>query len=134
MLQQLVINFPSAKQDAIDLSRDFRRFVPNDALEISAGAIFESRNYLWMPQETFGRHDDQRLTPRAQHLAAQTMEILGRCGRVSHLQVVLGGEMKEALEAGAGMFRALSFVTVRQQQDQTAEPLPFVLGACDELI
>src|SRR5438132_7122551 len=81
MLQQLVINFPSAKQDAIDLSRDFRRFVPNDALEISAGAIFQSRNYLWMPQETFGRHDDQRLTPRAQHLAAQTMEILGRCGR-----------------------------------------------------
>ena len=50
------------------------------------------------------------------------------------LNVVLRGQGQEAFEAGAGMFRALSFKTVRQQQDQPAEPVPFVFRAGDELI
>ena len=62
------------------------------------------------------------------------MEVLrGRC-RGDDLDVVLRGQGQKAFEAGAGMFRPLSFKAVRQQQDQPAEPVPFVLRAGNELI
>src|ERR1041385_639722 len=62
------------------------------------------------------------------------MEMLRRCSGIDYLQIVFGSQMKESLQARAGMFRPLTFKTMWQQQDQAAEPLPFILRAGNELI
>ena len=62
------------------------------------------------------------------------MEDLSRCGRLHNLNVVLGTLRQEPFQAGAGVFRALPFVTMRQQQNQAAESFPLLFGTDDELI
>src|SRR5438034_2516762 len=62
------------------------------------------------------------------------MEILSRRGRIAHLEVVLGALLEPALQAGAGVLRALAFVAVRQEQHQAAVALPFGLAAREELV
>ena len=49
----------------------------------------------------FGVKTTSGSAPVAQALATQEMEILGCVGRLRHLDVVLGGESDEALDAGA---------------------------------
>ena len=66
------------------------------------------------------RHVPHRLTP-------QQMKILGRIRRLANLQIVFGGELQKAFDAGAGVFRALAFVAVRQQQHHAGEQVPFEL-------
>src|SRR6266403_1318650 len=87
-----------------------------------------------MPQKTFWRHDHERLAPGPQRLPPQAMKILRGSGRIDHLDVIIGGQMKETLQARAGVLGALPFVSVREQKNQTAQPLPFGLRAGDELV
>ena len=88
----------------------------------------------WMPQQALGRHHDQRLAPRAQHLPAQQWKYCAGVVGLHDLDVVLGGEREEALEAGAGVLGPLPFEAVRQQQHEAAQAAPLVLGAGDELV
>ena len=133
-LLQLVIDFPAAEKHALRaLAADAKR-VREDPLESSARTFVERRSHSRMAQQALGRHHDQRLAPAAQRLAPQAVEVLGRGGRVDDLDVVLGGQTEEALQAGAGVLGALPFEAVRQQQDQAAQPAPLVLGAGDELV
>jgi len=46
------------------------------------------------------------------------MKILRGRSWITNLQIILGAELQEALEAGAGMFWSLSFVAMWQQQGQ----------------
>ena len=62
------------------------------------------------------------------------MEVLRRSSGINNLQIVLDRQGQPALDAGAGMFRALAFIAMRQQQNQSAQPLPFGFGAGDKLI
>ncbi len=87
-----------------------------------------------MAQQALGRHDDQRLAPGPQHLAAQQVEELRRRGRLHDLEVVLGGELQEALEAAAAVLRAHALEAVRQQQHQARQEPPLVLARGDELV
>src|ERR1700722_6139224 len=87
-----------------------------------------------MAKHALGSEDDQRLAPVAQGLAAQQMEILCGVRRLRDLDVVLGSELKEALDAGAGMFRSLAFVAVGQEQDDAGEQVPLGLAGADELV
>ncbi len=87
-----------------------------------------------VPEQALGRHDDKRLAERAQHLPAQDVEIVGRAGDVAHLDVVVGAQLQEAFEAGAGVFRPLAFEAVRQQHDQAIGAQPLGLAAGDELV
>ena len=64
----------------------------------------------------FGVMRTSGLLERALHLPAQDVEVLRGRGEIADLHVVLGAELEEALEARAGMLRALAFVAVRQQQ------------------
>ena len=48
------------------------------------------------------------------------MKILRGGGEIADLNVVLGACLQEALEPRAGMFRALAFVAVREQQHNAA--------------
>ncbi len=62
------------------------------------------------------------------------MEILSRRCRLRDLDIVFGRQQQESLQAGAAMLGTLTFEAVRQQQHQSAEAPPLVLGAGDELV
>ena len=85
-------------------------------------------------QQALGRHDDQRLAPLPQHLPAQQVEVLRRRRRLDDLDVVLGAQLQEALDARARMLRPLPFVAVRQQHTRPLRALPLVLAGGDELV
>ena len=102
--------------------------------ETAVDEFLRWRRRILGAQQTFRRHDDERLDEIAFHLAAQHMKILRRGREIADLDVVLGASLKEALEPRAGMFRALAFVAVRQQQHDPARPLPFRFRRDDELI
>ena len=70
----------------------------------------------------------------AQSLAAQQMKILRGVRGLRDLDVVFRGELQEALDAGAGVFRSLAFVPVRQKHDDAGEQIPFGFSGGDELI
>ena len=62
------------------------------------------------------------------------MEILRSVGRLRDLDVVLGRELDEALDARAGMFRSLAFVAVGQKHDDAGEQVPLGFSSADELV
>ena len=107
---------------------------PEDFREPAARKIFRARGRLLGAQQTFRRHDDERLDEIALHLAAQDVKILRGSREVADLDIVLGAGLEKALEPRAGMLRPLAFVAVRQQQHDAARPLPFRFRRDDELI
>ena len=50
------------------------------------------------------------------------------------LHVVARAELQIALDAGAGVLRALAFMPVRQQQNQSGQQVPLVFPGNDELV
>ena len=62
------------------------------------------------------------------------MKILRGRGRLANLYVVARRKLQETLDARAGMFRSLPFVTVRQQQHYSRQQIPFVFARRYELI
>src|SRR5882672_10026653 len=87
-----------------------------------------------MAQHAFWRKDDQRLAPGAAHLTAQHVEILRGGRRLADLHVVFGRQLHKTLKTGAGMFRALAFVAVWKEHDETRGQIPLVLARADELV
>ncbi len=62
------------------------------------------------------------------------MEILRGGGRLADLYVVFGRELQIAFQACAGVLRALAFISVRQQHDESGEQAPLVFSGGNELI
>src|SRR6266700_6286190 len=62
------------------------------------------------------------------------MEILSRRRRLANLEVIHRCELQEAFNAGAGVLRALAFVSVRKQQYQAGEQVPLGFAGNNELI
>ena len=62
------------------------------------------------------------------------MIVVARRRGIRDAQVAFGGELQEALEPRARMFRPLAFVAVRQQQRQARGLTPLRLTRGDELI
>jgi len=87
-----------------------------------------------MTEEAFGSQHRQRFAPGTERLATEAMKILGGCGGIDDLNIVLGGEPEEALEPRAGMLGAHALEAMRQQEHEAGELLPFVFAAGDELI
>ena len=99
------------------------------ALSASTGeAARGSRSRLFGVKTTSGRAE------AAAHLAAQQVEVLGGRRAVRDLEVVLGAELQEALDARARVLRPLALVAVREQQHETAHALPLGVGGGDELV
>ena len=73
------------------------------------------------------RHGRKRLPPKQ-------MEILRRIGRLADLEIVARRQLQEAFDARAGVFRALPFVAVRQQQHDAGKQSPLVFAGADELV
>src|SRR5262245_57869081 len=62
------------------------------------------------------------------------MKILGRGRGINDLDVVFRGEFEKPLQTGARMLGSHSLKSVRQKQNNRAQPMPFVFSAGDELI
>src|SRR5436190_9316646 len=62
------------------------------------------------------------------------MEVLRGSRDITDLDIVVGAGLKKTFEAGTGMLGALSFVTVRQKQHNTARQLPLRFSRNNELI
>src|SRR6202158_2529725 len=128
---EFVADFSGANQDAVGFS-DFG--IGEDVQKILVGKIFDRRTRVRMAQHAFRSKDDQRLAPMTQTLAAEQMEILRGIGGLRNLDVVLGGELDEALNTGAGMFRSLAFIAVREKHHDAREQVPFGFAGADELV
>src|SRR6266481_5735422 len=128
---QLVANLAAGDQDApgvlhFAIGDEWQKPGPREFFDLRAG--------VGMAQHAFWRKDNQRLAPGAAHLTAQHVEILGGSGRLADLHVVFGSQLHETLKTGAGMFRALAFVAVREEHDETGRQIPLVLARADELV
>ena len=55
------------------------------------------------------------ITAKQKHLPAKDVEILTRRGHIANLDIVLGRQLQEPLDAGARVLRPLALVAVRQQ-------------------
>src|SRR5262249_30833138 len=87
-----------------------------------------------MTQKAFRSHYNERFSPAPQNLPSQAMEVLGGRRRLNDLNVIFRAEFQKALEARAGVFRTLSFHSVRKQQSDAAKPAPLLFRGGDELI
>src|SRR6478735_11977931 len=130
---ELIIDFAGAEQHLLGIGLVLT-LIQNDALKRAIFEVSEVADRLRMAEQALGRKHDQRLTPRTQHLAPEQMEKLRRGGRLTHLHVVFRCLHEESLHARAGVLWALPFKAMRQQHDDTAQSLPLVLSAGDELI
>ena len=110
---QLVGDLAGAKQHALRVEG---ALVRNDGQEAWPLQLRKRRRRLGMTQHALRSKADERLAPLAQRLAAKQVEVLPRGRRLAHLHVVACAELQIALDAGAGVFRTLAFVAVRQQQ------------------
>ena len=62
------------------------------------------------------------------------MKILRRIRRLANLQIVARRQLQKAFNTRAGVFRALPFVTMRQQQHDAGKQVPLVFARADELV
>ena len=68
-------------------------------LEATAGEVLDAGYGRGVAEQGFGRHDYQRFLDVALHLAAEHVEEVRGRGDVRDLNVVLGADLQEALEA-----------------------------------
>ena len=62
------------------------------------------------------------------------MEILRRIGGLADQKIIPCRKLQEALDAGAGMFGALPFISVGQQQNQAGQQSPLILSRAHKLV
>jgi len=104
--------------------------------EAAFGQLARRRqHHLVTEQALRGEHDQRQRVDREQRrLPPQQVEEL-RSGRaVGEPQVDIGGHLKKALRAGAGMIGTLSFVRVRQQQHERWPQPPLATARHEELV
>ena len=76
------------------------------------------RGRLLQPEQPLRRHHDQRPRDRLERLPPEHVEVLRGGGRVDDADVLLGGELEEALQPRARVLGPVALVAVRKQQRQ----------------
>src|SRR3984957_15402694 len=87
-----------------------------------------------MAQHAFRCEYDQRFAPVSQSLAAEKVKILCGVGWLRDLNVMFRGQLQEAFDASAGVFRSLAFVAVGQEQDDAGKQVPLGFTGGDDLV
>src|SRR5262245_29337048 len=87
-----------------------------------------------MAKQALRRHDDEGLAQVANHLPPQHVKHLRRRRGHADLDVAIGAELQESLEACRGMLGSLPFVPMREEHHQAADAAPLRLAGADELI
>src|SRR5258708_29813603 len=62
------------------------------------------------------------------------MEQVGRRSDIRDHHIPFGAHLQKSLHSGTAMFRALSFITMGQQQGNTVHALPFLFAGGNELV
>ena len=132
--EQIEIHFPGAGDHARDLLRVDLVDFTDDGLEGAVGQFLQRTGGVLVAQQRLRRHHHQRLALLAQHLPAQHVIDLRRIRGHTDFPVEIGGKLHVAFEAGGGMLRTLTFVTVRQQHHQAAAATPLGLAGGQELV
>ncbi len=108
---QIVVDFSRTEDDPLGIFFG-HALVINDRPKFTFAEFSDFRDTFFMPQEALWRHDDERLFKLPLHLTPENMEQLCRGGQITDLNIVFGAGLKEALEAGGGVFGALAFIAV----------------------
>ncbi len=87
-----------------------------------------------MAQQRLRRHHDERLAEVALHLATQNVEVVGRRRDVCHLHIVFRTKLEITFQTRRGVFRPLTFKTMRQKADETRHTQPLAFARRDELV
>jgi hypothetical protein len=127
-VEQIVVHFARAKDDALDRLRIRNRRVADDLLETTGCEVFEFRGRSVETQHRFRRHENERLLEIALHLPAHDVEVLRRRREIRDLHILLGAKLEESFEACARMLGALAFVPVREQKHDSTGALPLRLA------
>src|SRR3989344_2796095 len=115
-LDKIIIELAAAQDDLLHGGILDRLGLEQHRPEAAERQILQTAHRKPVTQQAFWCHDHQRLAARPQHLAAQQMKKLRRGRRHAHEHVLLGAELEIPFESPRGMFRALAFVAVRQEQ------------------
>ena len=134
MLHRLLGDLPAAQHNAADRRGILDGRVIDHMLEGARLELGEGRAGGVGPQHRFGGHHDQGPLRGGLRLRAQEVEVLGRGRRDRHPQVAPRRQREEPLEAGRRVLRALPLVPVGQQQGQSGELPPLVLGRHHEVV
>src|SRR5262249_771622 len=114
----------NAFSERVDRLRRSRSTFSQNFFEPAMDEFFRRRRSKLCAQQTFRRHDDERFDKVALHLAPQHMKVLSGSGEIADLNIILWGRLQKAVEARAGVFRALAFIAMREQEHNSAGPLP----------
>ena len=120
MPDDVVVDLAGAEDEPVDLPLGLvvQARIVDDLAEPPVCELVDVRRRLLQPQETLRREDDERPRLRVERLAAEDMEVLGGGRAVDDADVLLRGELHEALEPGARVLRAVSLVAVRQEEGE----------------
>src|SRR6185437_3552487 len=72
--------------------------------------------------------------PRAHDLTPQQMKVLRRRRRLANLHVVKSHQLQKPLDASAGVFRPLPFITMGKKQRDAGKKSPLRLSGAHKLI
>ena len=129
---QLVEDLPGGDQDPPGPGR--HPVVLEHRPELPARQFVDRRGRRGVSQHALGREHHERLAPLPEGLAPQQVEVLRRGRGLGDLEVVLGGQLEEPLDARARVFGPLALVAVGEQQDEAGEEAPLVLARAQELV
>jgi hypothetical protein len=124
-----------------DLSRaeentlnSLHRRVAKNRPEAIGSQLFERREGNLRPEQALWCQHHQRFAPSPQCLPAQKVKVLPGRGRLANLDVVFGSKLEESLHPRTRVFRTLSLVAVREEQNQSGQEAPLVLPGRDKLV
>ena len=103
-------------------------------MEPSVRELVEARRRLLQPQQALRRHHDERSRRRVERLPADEVEVLGGRRAVRDADVLLRGELEEALQARARVLGPVPLVAVREEQGQARGLSPLREAGDDELV
>src|SRR6516225_8838284 len=132
--QQIEVDLAAAEDNAASLCRRQLIDLADDARKRAAAQILERRYRQLEPQQALRHHYDERLAEALVHLPSQHVKHLRRGRGDTHLHVVLGAQLQEALETRGGMLRSRALEAVRQHEREPAKTLPLGFTGADELV
>src|SRR5690625_531313 len=99
LFDQIIIDPSRTNHDASDLIRLNRLIhLTNNRLEVAISELLEGRIGPSVTQQGLGRHQNQRLAERTNHLTAQDMKDLRCSGRLYHLHIIICTKLQKALD------------------------------------
>ena len=128
------MDFAGVQHDPLDGSLVGDCRVVDHRLELAVREFGDAAGRASQPQHRLRGKHDERATRTRIGLTAQEMKVRRGRRRTRHGHVVLGAQLKVALDSGGRMVRSLALVAVRQQQYHAGALAPLLLCAGDELV